>query len=399
MIMKFWTVLRELFEATLRSTSPHRARECLRSAYSVLFFMCQTAENFLKVFVRFGYFMHVWELDSLCIALRPTSFLVDVVSQSPLPFSCLTCQMSSWSSWNPLIAGSAAGMASTLVAHPMDTIRTRLQTSSRFSGAIDCMRQTVANEGFRALYKGMAFPLGAQAVYKSVMFSAYTYGQKLLRGGDASRQLSIAEMALCGSFAGGLNTLVVTPVELVRNRLMVQYAATGTPAAAAGVAGAASAAAVTAYRGPMDAVRTIVATGGIASLWRGLSVTLMRDIPGVAGFYGANELAKKHLAAASDALSPGVRNIIAGAAGGIGFWTLALPLDTIKSRVQTNTTGASPAVIVRDLLREAGVAGLYRGWSVAFTRGIPGAATVFYTFDTVNRWLVEQQQQQGQTAL
>lgn len=67
-----------------------------------------------------------------------------------------------------LIAGSCAGCASLLACHPLDTVRTRLQTTggSQFSGAIDCFVKTVRGEGALALYKGMAFPFAAQGVYK-----------------------------------------------------------------------------------------------------------------------------------------------------------------------------------------------------------------------------------------
>ena len=274
--------------------------------------------------------------------------------------------MSDWSRWNPVLAGSAAGIASTLVAHPLDTIRTRLQTSTRFTGAIDCARQTVAAEGARALYKGMAFPLVAQAVYKSVMFTAYNGAQSTLislrskpsAAAAAAAPLSLGELALCGGLAGGVNTLVVTPVELIRNRLMVQYSNAAKPASAtvaSAASGAAGAANATVYRGPVHALRSIVATGGVLSLWRGLSVTLLRDMPGVAAFYASNEQAKRSLSSHFPSLSLAATNIIAGACAGVGFWSVALPLDTIKSVVQTDTTGRSATVLLKELLAKGGV--------------------------------------------
>jgi hypothetical protein len=96
------------------------------------------------------------------------------------------------SSAQNLFAGSVAGISATVVCHPLDVIRTRLQTSGRFRGAIHCASLTVKEEGFRALYKGskihsdrhglaapvlcwsgMASPLAAQGVYKAVMFASY----------------------------------------------------------------------------------------------------------------------------------------------------------------------------------------------------------------------------------
>jgi len=47
-----------------------------------------------------------------------------------------------------IVAGTAAGIVSVLACHPLDTVRVRLQTAptGRFSGGIDVLRQTIANE-------------------------------------------------------------------------------------------------------------------------------------------------------------------------------------------------------------------------------------------------------------
>lgn len=48
-----------------------------------------------------------------------------------------------------------------IVGHPFDTIKVRLQTSEKtqFKGPLDCLLQTVRNEGLRGLYKGATPPL------------------------------------------------------------------------------------------------------------------------------------------------------------------------------------------------------------------------------------------------
>ena len=39
-------------------------------------------------------------------------------------------------------------------SHPMDTIKTRLQTTNNYRGIIDCAKKMIQKEGFRSLYKG-----------------------------------------------------------------------------------------------------------------------------------------------------------------------------------------------------------------------------------------------------
>jgi hypothetical protein len=52
-----------------------------------------------------------------------------------------------------LIAGTFAGAFTTLVFHPLDLVRTRLQVLD-IRGVSSCFRSIVREEGVRAFYKG-----------------------------------------------------------------------------------------------------------------------------------------------------------------------------------------------------------------------------------------------------
>ena len=57
------------------------------------------------------------------------------------------------------LAGTTAGVAVTLVGHPFDTLKVRLQTqpiqNPVYSGLTDCFVKTLKWEGFGGLYKGV----------------------------------------------------------------------------------------------------------------------------------------------------------------------------------------------------------------------------------------------------
>jgi solute carrier family 25 (mitochondrial carnitine/acylcarnitine transporter), member 20/29 len=57
------------------------------------------------------------------------------------------------------LAGTFSGVAQVLVGHPFNTLKVRLQTSSRYKGGMDCFKTTMKEEGFRGLYKGIGPPL------------------------------------------------------------------------------------------------------------------------------------------------------------------------------------------------------------------------------------------------
>ncbi|ELR14052.1 carrier superfamily protein [Acanthamoeba castellanii str. Neff] len=284
-----------------------------------------------------------------------------------------------------LFAGSVAGMVSLAVCYPLDIVRTRLQTTdaSRFNGVIDCFAKTVKGEGFLALYKGMSSPLAAQALQKAIMFGAYGAAQRFIVGGrdrgttSSPQPLSTFELLLCGMFAGSVNTVVAAPIELVRNRLMTQYHAK----AASGAADA------TFYTGPIDCCKKIVQQHGLRGLWRGVGPTLLRDGPGVGAWYASFEFVKRLLIPeGKTAKDLGFsRLLLAGAAGGVGYWVTAFPQDTIKSVMQTDKAGKyrNMAHCAQELFREGGVPRFYRGFLMGITRGVPGAAATFATYSII----------------
>lgn len=269
-----------------------------------------------------------------------------------------------------LLAGSCAGVGSTLICHPLDTVRTRLQTNTQFRGAFHCMQETVAKEGISAFYKGLSFPLAAQGVYKANMFFSYGMAQRMVRQmtGKKSGPLTPAQLAISGGVTGGWNSFLVTPIELVRNRLQVQYG-TGTLK----------------YKGPVDAVLQVVREHGITGMWKGQKATLCRDIPGVGAWYFTYEVSRTALTDKNGQIGT-VGVLTAGGLAGLGFWAVALPVDTVKSLIQTDLTGKYSGLVdcVKTVMREEGVGRFWRGWTMAFTRGVPGAAATFYIFSSVS---------------
>jgi len=318
-----------------------------------------------------------------------------------------------------LISGTCAGLVSVLACHPLDTVRVRLQTaqSGRFSGVVDVVRQTMHKEGLKAFYKGLSMPLCAQGIQKATMFVSFGAAKRAFQ--SISHQssspttpslLPLSQLYVCGAFAGTCNALVAGPFELVRNRLQVQYERNLVADRAL-------------YTGPIDCASKIVRTAGIRSLWLGLGPMILRDAPGVGAWYATFEGVRRLL------LPPGTdpttastwKVLVAGASAGVSFWIFAFPQDCIKSVIQTrgmnavmaateatpnaaiHTTaaGSTPSSSARSssasspgffatgaqLVRSEGIGRLWRGFSVAAFRGIPGASSTFLTYSIVSNYL------------
>ncbi|ODH13202.1 hypothetical protein ACO22_07501, partial [Paracoccidioides brasiliensis] len=129
------------------------------------------------------------------------------------------------------------------VGHPFDTIKVRLQTTkpSHFKGPLDCLLQTVGKEGIRALYKGASPPLMGWMVMDSVMLGSLTLYRRLLfehvfanqqirrlipfASKEGPDRLPTLGHSLAGVMAGSTVSFIAAPVEHVKARLQVQYAA------------------------------------------------------------------------------------------------------------------------------------------------------------------------------
>ena len=70
-----------------------------------------------------------------------------------------------------IIAGTCAGINVTIVGHPFDTLKVRLQTQPTdkpvYNGLVDCFKKTIKWEGISGLYKGVQAPLVGQVFFRA----------------------------------------------------------------------------------------------------------------------------------------------------------------------------------------------------------------------------------------
>uniref|UniRef100_A0A1B6CTI8 Uncharacterized protein n=1 Tax=Clastoptera arizonana TaxID=38151 RepID=A0A1B6CTI8_9HEMI len=78
--------------------------------------------------------------------------------------------------------GTLGAVALVYVGQPLDTIKVKMQTFPHlYNGMFDCIRKTLAIEGFRkGLYAGTVPALVANCAENSVLFAAYGGCQKVV---------------------------------------------------------------------------------------------------------------------------------------------------------------------------------------------------------------------------
>ncbi|KAF9229124.1 hypothetical protein BS17DRAFT_689484 [Gyrodon lividus] len=268
------------------------------------------------------------------------------------------------------VAGGFGGAAAVLVGHPFDLTKTRLQTAApgQYKGAIDVVRKTLARDGITGMYRGMVPPLLGVTPIFAVSFWAYDTSKQLifsLTPSRASDELSTAELATAGFLSAIPATLVTAPVE--RAKVLLQVQGQGTSG--------------TQYKGVFDVIKHLYKEGGVRSIFRGTGATLARDGPGSAAYFAAYEVTKKALTPAgspSTELNLGAI-IVAGGTAGVAMWSLAIPPDVLKSRLQSAPSGTYSGLFdcFRKTVAQDGVAALWRGFGPAMARAFPANAATF----------------------
>ena len=83
-----------------------------------------------------------------------------------------------------IFAGSLAGMATTVVGQPLDTIKTRFQAGIKAGGVWHTGRAMLRNEGLASFFRGMSSPLWLSAAYAGAYYASYLQ----VRGRRAGRK-------------------------------------------------------------------------------------------------------------------------------------------------------------------------------------------------------------------
>ncbi|KAH6760090.1 Mitochondrial substrate carrier family protein [Perilla frutescens var. frutescens] len=283
-----------------------------------------------------------------------------------------------------LTAGTVGGAANLIVGHPFDTIKVKLQSQPaplpgqlpKYTGAMDAVKQTLAAEGPRGLYKGMGAPFATVAAFNALLFTVRGQMEALLRS-EPGAPLTVNQQVVCGAGAGVAVSFLACPTELIKCRLQAQSA----------VASCGSGAIALKYGGPMDVARQVLQSeGGARGLFKGLFPTMAREVPGNAAMFGVYEALKQSLAGGQDTSSLGRGSLmLAGGLAGATFWLTVYPTDVIKSVIQVddykNPKFSGSIDAFKKIVKSEGVKGLYKGFGPAMARSIPANGACFLAYE------------------
>ncbi|KAI3400837.1 hypothetical protein diail_1526 [Diaporthe ilicicola] len=307
-------------------------------------------------------------------------------------------------------AGLTAGIVSTLVTHPLDLIKTRLQVSlqgatgsanSRPLTTMDVVRSLAKSKNpLTAAYRG----LPVSVVANSAGWACFFHFKAIFEGAIATKKYGLTSgdrpsstgYFVASGLAGIVTTCITNPLWLLRVRI------TSTDRSVAEAYPSMRAGAVRVYRGE-----------GLRGFYKGLGTSLLGTSHGAIQFalyepmrnayfswrgkQGQEEGQEEAAAAADEKIISTQATLAISTASKITAVVATFPHQVVRNRLQNqygaNRYGAGITGVVRNMWHEGGLRPFYRGIVPGVLRTLPATWVTFTVYEYVRfhlpRWLDE----------
>ncbi|KAM7255781.1 hypothetical protein ACFE04_011522 [Oxalis oulophora] len=243
------------------------------------------------------------------------------------------------------VAGALAGVFVSLSLHPVDTVKTVIQSCRADQKSIyDIGKSIISERGLSGLYRGIASNIASSAPISAV----YTLTYESIKGALLPRlpkEYSSVAHCVGAGCASVATSFIFTPSERVKQQMQV-----GSQ-----------------YRNSWNALIGILRNGGLPSLYTGWGAVLCRNVPhSIIKFYTYETLKQMMMSSQSSAQPTTLQTLVCGGIAGSTAALFTTPFDVVKTRLQTQTPGcmsqySSVGHALGEICRHEGLKGLYRG--------------------------------------
>ncbi|KAL1194188.1 S-adenosylmethionine carrier 1, chloroplastic/mitochondrial [Cardamine amara subsp. amara] len=246
-------------------------------------------------------------------------------------------------------AGALAGINVSLCLHPLDTVKTMVQ-SCRLEEKSLCNtgRSIISERGFSGLYRGIASNIASSAPISAL----YTFTYESVKGALLPlfpKEYCSLTHCVAGGSASVATSFLFTPSERIKQQMQVSSH----------------------YRNCWTALVGIIQKGGLLSLYAGWTAVLCRNIPhSIIKFYvyeNMKQLVLPSIGPSGQSAQPTtLHTLICGGLAGSAAAFFTTPFDVVKTRLQTQIPGSRnqhPSVYqtLQSIRKQEGLRGLYRG--------------------------------------
>ncbi|XP_034443536.1 mitochondrial glutamate carrier 1 [Hippoglossus hippoglossus] len=200
----------------------------------------------------------------------------------------------------------------------------------------------------------------------------------------ADKQISLPAKLINGGIAGLIGVTCVFPIDLAKTRLQNQQNGSRL------------------YTSMSDCLIKTIRSEGYFGMYRGAAVNLTLVTPEKAIKLAANDFFRQHLS--KDGKLTLVKEMLAGCGAGTCQVVITTPMEMLKIQLQdagriaaqrklmpetvaagtVETKSPTAIQLTRELLREKGIAGLYKGLGATLLRDVPFSIIYFPLFANLN---------------
>ncbi|XP_027094666.1 protein MITOFERRINLIKE 1, chloroplastic-like [Coffea arabica] len=276
--------------------------------------------------------------------------------------------------------GGIAGAFTYVCLHPLDTIKTKLQTkgaSEIYSGTVDAIVKTFKTRGILGFYSGVSAVIVGSTASSAVYFGTCEFGKSVLS--EIPQYPAVLIPPTAGAMGNIVSSAIMVPKELITQRMQ------------AGAKGRS-----------WEVLLKILKKDGILGLYAGYSATLLRNLPAGVLSYSSFEYLKAAVLNSTHQvhLEP-FQSVCCGALAGAISASLTTPLDVVKTRLMTQVHGeavnkvaavmySGVSATVKQILKEEGWIGFTRGMGPRVVHSACFSAIGYFAFETARLTILHQ---------
>ena len=248
---------------------------------------------------------------------------------------------------NHFLYGICGGITGTIISHPFDTIKTRVQSNIALtiSDAVKMKR----------LYAGITPPLIGIMLEKSIVFGFY----------NKAKQHHLNDF-WSGIIGGFMCTLIVTPID----RLKINFQN-----------------------------KQPVTSSTLKTIYKGFIPTIFRETPG----FGIYFTTYNYLSNTYNKDRQSTKTFLFGALSGLNAWIFIYPSDLIKTKIQSSESNISIVDTIKNIYtsgqnleqslektystKNLGLRNFYTGFSLAIMRAMPLHGGVFLGYELSKKYI------------
>ncbi|KAI9808386.1 MAG: hypothetical protein M1827_007483 [Pycnora praestabilis] len=284
------------------------------------------------------------------------------------------------------VKGPGSKKPASAATNLIDTIKVRMQLSRRARapgakrrGFLTTGKEIVKRETPLGLYKGLGAVVTGIVPKMAIRFTSYEWYKQMLANKDTG-SVSGQATFFAGLAAGVTEAVaVVTPMEVIKIRLQAQHHSMADPLD------------IPKYRNAAHALYTVLKEEGVGALYRGVSLTALRQGSNQAVNFSAytefKQLLQDYQPAYHEKELPPWQTMFIGLISGAMGPLSNAPIDTIKTRLQKTpgqpgeTALSRVTAIARDMFKQEGFHAFYKGITPRIMRVAPGQAVTFTVYE------------------